>query len=290
MKASIKDAVKTHGRVVLMVIVGSLIYSLGMNLFYVNAKLLSGGVTGFAQLIHYQFGLPISVMVIALNVPLFLIGWKFVSRKFFLYSLMGMAIFSLSLEVFKGLSVPYDSLLTSVGIGPILTGLGLGIIYRSGASSGGSDIIAKIVHKYFSINMATTGLAINVVIVMIASLIYGLDQAVITLVAMFISAKANAYVIDGVDHRRAVTIITTKPKEVADDLMKGLERGITIAKGYGAYSGEERYILYCVISKTQLSHLKMLVKKADPHAFFTITMVTGVYGHGHSFTSLEHWE
>ena len=85
MKSSTKEFIKTHGRVVIMVIIGSLIYSLGMNLFYINAKLLSGGVTGFAQLINYQFGLPISVMVIALNIPLFLIGWKFVSKKFFLY-------------------------------------------------------------------------------------------------------------------------------------------------------------------------------------------------------------
>lgn len=290
MKSSTKDFIKTHGRVVLMVIVGSLIYSLGMNLFYINAKLLSGGVTGFAQLLNYQFGLPISVMVIALNIPLFLIGWKFVSKKFFLYSLMGMGIFSLALEVFRGISIPYDSLLTSVGLGPILTGLGLGIIYRSGASTGGSDIIAKVIHKYFSINMATTGLAINAVIVMIASLIYGLDQAVITLIAMFISAKANSYVIDGVDHRRAITIITNKPKEVADGLMAGIARGVTVTKGYGAYSGEDRYVLYCVIAKTQLAPLKRIVKEADPHAFFTITMVTGVYGHGHSFISLEHLE
>lgn len=290
MKASVKEAIHTHGRVLLMVIVGSLIYSLGMNLFYVNAKLLSGGVTGFAQLIHYQFGLPISLMVILLNIPLFLIGWKFVSRKFFLYSLAGMGIFSLCLEVFRSLSVPYDSLLTSVGLGPILTGLGLGIIYRSGASTGGSDIVAKVIHKYFSVNMATTGLAINAVIVSIASLIYGLDQAVITLVAMYLSSKVTSFVIDGVDHRRAITIITSKPKEVADALLSGIGRGITITKGYGAYSGEDRYTLYCVISKTQLAPLKMLIKKADPHAFFTITMVTGVYGHGSSFISLEHLE
>ena len=290
MKASVKEALKLHGRVLIMVIIGSLIYSLGMNLFYVNAKLLSGGVTGFAQLLNYQFGLPISIMVIALNVPLFLLGWKFVSRKFFLYSLMGMGIFSLSLEVFSGLALVYDSTLTSVVLGPILTGLGLGIIYRSGASTGGSDIIAKVINKYFSLNMATTGLAINVIIVSIASLIYGLDQAVLTLVAMFISTKVNSYVIDGVDHRRAITIITAQPTEVASALMNGIGRGITITKGYGAYSGDERYTLYCVISKTQLASLKMIVKKADPHAFFTITMVTGVYGHGHSFISLEHLE
>lgn len=290
MKASVKEAIQTHGRVVLMVIIGGLIYSLGMNLFYVNAHLLSGGVTGFAQLIHYQFGLPISVMVIALNIPLFLIGWKFVSRKFFFYSLAGMGIFSLCLEVFNGLRIPYDSTLTSVGLGPLLTGLGLGIIYRSGASTGGSDIVAKVLHKYFSINMATTGLVINAVIVAISSLIYGLDQAVLTLIAMFMSSQVTSYVIDGIDHRRAITIITAKPKEVADELMAGIGRGITVTKGMGAYTQEDRYILYCVISKHQLAPLKMIIKHADPKAFFTITTVNGVYGHGNSFFSLENME
>lgn len=290
MKASIREAIKTHGRVLLLVIIGSLIYSVGMNLFYTKQHLLSGGVTGFAQLLNYQFGLPISLMIILLNIPLFLIGWKFVSKKFFLYSLVGMGIFSLCLQLGHPLSVSFESPLTAVALGGFLTGLGLGIIYRSGASSGGSDIIAKVLHKYFSINMATTGLLVNAVIISLSMLIYGLDQAVLTLCAMFIGSHVTSYVIDGIDHRRAITIITANPQELSDVLMKGLGRGITIIKATGAYTGDERYMLYCVISKHQLSPLKAIVKKTDPHAFLTITTVNGVYGRGASFFSMDHIE
>lgn len=290
MKASTKEALKIHGHALLLVIIGSAIYSVGMNLFYTKQHLLSGGVTGFAQLVHYQFGLPISIMVVLLNIPLFLIGWKFVNRKFFIYSLAGMGIFSLALQLGHNLSVDFDSPLTSVGLGGVLTGLGLGIIYRSGASTGGSDIIAKVIHKYFSINMATTGLIINACIVLIASLIYGLDQAVLTLCAMFISSNVTSYVIDGIDHRRAITIITESPDAVSHAVMSGLSRGVTILKGQGAYTGADRYILYCVISKHQLSPLKKIVKTTDPNAFLTITTVNGVYGHGNSFFSMDHIE
>ncbi len=290
MKASTTESLKTHGRVVLLVVIGSLIYSAGMNLFYTKQHLLSGGVTGFAQLIHYQFGLPISVMVVALNIPLFLIGWKFVNRRFFLYSLMGMAIFSLCLELGSHWSLPYDSTLTSVALGGVLTGLGLGIIYRSGASTGGSDIIGKVLHKYFSMNMATTGMVVNAVVVSLSMLIYGIDQAVLTLCAMFLGSNVTSYVIDGIDHRRAITIITANPEPLCKVLMETLSRGITITKGTGAYTGDDRYTLYCVISKHQLAPLKAIVKRTDPNAFFTITTVNGVYGHGNSFVSLEEME
>lgn len=290
MKTTTRELLTNHGRAMLLTILGSMIYSLGMNLFYTKQHLLSGGVTGFAQLIHYQFGLPISLMVILLNIPLFLLGWKFVNRKFFLYSLLGMGIFSLCLQAGHRLSIDFQSPLTAVGLGGVLTGLGLGIIYRTGASTGGSDIIAKVIHKYFSVNMAVTGLAINACIILIASLIYGLDQAVLTLCAMLISSKVTSYVIDGIDHRRAITIITAKPTEISEAIMKGLSRGITILKGQGAYTGDDRYMLYCVISKHQLSPLKTIVKKTDSNAFLTITTVNGVYGRGSSFFSMDHIE
>lgn len=287
MRTSTKAAIKTHSRVLLQVLIGCLIYSVGMNLFYTKEHLLSGGLTGFAQLIHYQFGLPISLMVVLLNIPLFLVGWKFVNRQFFIYSLCGIAIFSVCIQLGSHLSISYDSPLTSVALGGVLTGLGLGIIYRSGASTGGSDILAKIFNKYFSLNMATTGLIINVIVVSSSMFIYGIDQAVLTLSAMFLASHVTSYVIDGIDHRRAITIITSDPKPLSNHILKELGRGVTVTHATGAYTNDDRYILYCVISKRQLSPLKMLIKRVDPHAFFTITTVNGVYGRGSSFFSFS---
>ena len=167
MKAETKEFFKENGRTILEVVIGSALYSLGMNLFYTPAKLLAGGVAGFAQLLNYEFGLPVSLMVVLINIPMFLLGWKLVNRKFILYSAVGMAIFTGFIQLFSGLHLEFSSPLTSVMMGGVLTGLGVGLIYRSGASVGGTDIISKILHKYFSVNMATSGLVINAVIVFI---------------------------------------------------------------------------------------------------------------------------
>lgn len=288
MKAETKEFFKENGRTILEVVIGSALYSLGMNLFYTPAKLLAGGVAGFAQLLNYEFGLPVSLMVVMINIPMFLLGWKLVNRKFILYSAVGMAIFTGFIQLFSGLHLEFSSPLTSVMMGGVLTGLGVGLIYRSGASVGGTDIISKILHKYFSVNMATSGLVINAVIVFMSAFIYGIDQAVLTICAMFISSQVNSYVIDGWDHRRAILIVSDKKEELPKALMEKLKRGVTIVNAEGAYTGQEHYLMYCVISKHQLGQLKSVVKQVDPNAFFTIITVNGVYGKGISFFSFKH--
>ena len=288
MKAETKEFFKENGRTILEVVIGSAVYSLGMNLFYTPAKLLAGGVAGFAQLLNYEFGLPVSLMVVLINIPMFLLGWKLVNRKFILYSAVSMAIFTGFIQLFSGLHLEFSSPLTSVMMGGVLTGLGVGLIYRSGASVGGTDIISKILHKYFSVNMATSGLVINAVIVFMSAFIYGIDQAVLTICAMFISSQVNSYVIDGWDHRRAILIVSDKKEELPKALMEKLKRGVTIVDAEGAYTGQEHYLMYCVISKHQLGQLKSVVKQVDPNAFFTIITVNGVYGKGISFFSFKH--
>jgi len=268
-------------------ILGSIVYALSVDLFYNPVKLLGGGVTGFAQILHFEFGVSTSLMVMLINIPLFVLALIFVDRRFTVLSLVGMLSLSFFLNLFRGLTIPFESNLTAIAVGAIINGLGLGLIYRSGASVGGTDIVAKIVQRYYSGNMAYTGLIINVVIVGIAAFIYGLDQAVLTLCAMYISSQVNTYLIDGMDHRRAVSIITEKPDELANAIFSGVNRGATVLTGYGAYTHTEHDMLYCVISKRQLAKLKRIIKQTDPEAFFTITRVTGVYGNGADFQSIR---
>ena len=266
---------------------GIIIYSLSIDIFYTPAKLLGGGVTGFAQILNFEFGLPVSLMVLLINIPLFILALILIDRRFTIFSLFGMLGLSLFLDLFSGLSLPFSSQLTSVVLGGVLNGLGLGLIYRSEASVGGTDIISKIIQRYYSGNMAYTGLIINVFVVGTSAFIYGLDQAVLTLCAMYISSQVNSYIIDGVDHRRAISIITTRPDEIAAAIYDSVGRGATILKGEGSYTHAEHDMLYCVISKRQLAKVKRAVKATDPEAFFTITMVTGVYGKGHGFHSIN---
>ena len=287
---ALKEHILPNLRIFGFILLGSLLYSLGLNLFYRPSQLLSGGLTGIAMLLNYQFGFSTSLMVILLNIPMFILGFFLISRRFVLESLVGMLIFTGSIELFKNLSLPFNSPVTAIVLGGFLTGLGNGCIFRSGASVGGTDIISKTFHKYFSVNMATTALVINCVIVLVSAFIYGIDQAVLTVCAMFIASKVTTYVIDGIDHRRAILIVTEKKDTVAKALMEKLGRGITILDAHGAYTGNPNSILYCVISKHQLQTLKLIIKKEDPNAFFTIITVNGVYGHGHSFFQLSEIE
>ena len=274
-------------RTLWQLVLGCLIYAVSISVFYTPAKLLGGGVTGVAQILNDQLGASVSLMVILINIPLFILALLLVDREFTVLSLVGMLLLSLCLQLTSGLSLPFESKLTSVAVGGVLNGFGLGLIYRSEASAGGTDIIAKIIQRYYSGNMAYTGMAINVVVVGVSAYIYGIDQAVLTICAMYISSKVNSYLIDGIDHRRAVAIITKQPDVMADAIFRGVNRGATVLKGYGAYTHEEHDMLYCVITRRELAKLKRVIKLTDPEAFFTITRLTGVYGNGVSFHSVK---
>ncbi len=287
MKSITKENVLHTLRTLLMMFVGSCIYSLGVDLFYRPAQLLSGGITGLALLLNYTFNLNSSVLIIVLNLPLFLLGWFFVSKRFVIFSLIGMGMLSGTLEMFSSLSLPFTSPLTSVVLGGVLVGTGLGIVLRTGYTMGGTDIIGKVLHRFFSVNMAVTDLAINACILIFAAFFKGIDQAVLTVCAMYIATQVTSYCIDGIDHRRALFIVTNKQEELSTALMKQLGRGVTVLETQGAFTHQHNSMLYCVIPKQQLSSLKRIIRSVDDHAFFTIIPVTGVYGHGRGFVPME---
>lgn len=287
MKRISKEEVFLILRTLVMMFIGSCIYSLGVDLFYRPAQLLSGGITGLALLLNYTFGLNSSVLIVALNLPMFILGWFFVSKRFVIFSLIGMGMLSGTLELFSGLSLPFTNPLTSVVLGGVLVGAGLGIVLRTGYTMGGTDIIGKILHRFLSVNMAVTDLTINACILVFAAFFKGIDQAVLTICAMYIATQVTSFWIDGIDHRRALFIVTTKQEELSDALMQQLGRGVTILDTYGAFTHQHNSMLYCVIPKQQLSSLKRIIRSVDEHAFFTIIPVTGVYGHGRGFVPME---
>jgi len=266
---------------------GCILYAFSVAVFYTPSKLLAGGITGISQILNYQFGWNISVLVILFNIPLFLIALKFIDKRFTSFSLYGMLLSSLCLSLFANIHFEYESVLTAIALGGVINGLGLGLIYRSEASVGGTDIISKLIQRAYSGNMAYTGMAINVVILMVAAYIYGLDEVVLTICAMYVSSQVSTYLIDGIDHRRAVSIITKRPDSVSKAIFEELHRGVTVLRAYGAYTHEDSAMLYVVIQTTQLNHLKRVIKQIDPNAFFTITRLTGVYGNGHAFHSVN---
>lgn len=267
---------------ILMVILGSAISGVAFNLFIIPNMLLSGGISGIALILKYLFNINTGLMIFALNIPIFILGYKFVDKEFIFLSLIGMVSFSVWIEVFSFLRetvlVP-DIMLACIYAG-VMNGIGLGIVLKNRASLGGTDIIAVIFKKYFSMSIGNTSLIINIFIVVVASFITNLNLAMYTLITMYIASAVIDRIQQGFDIRKSVMIITTKEKEVAEEIFNRLVRGVTYLEGEGAYTGDRKRVIYCIVSTNQLAKLKQIVREIDENAFITVSDTAEVMGQG----------
>ncbi len=265
-----------------MIILGGVIGGISFNIFLIPHKLLSGGVSGIALIMKYIFGFNPGVLIFVFNIPIFIAGYKFVDKEFILLSLIGMTAFSVSIDAFSFLKdvIYIDDTLLSCLYGGVLNGIGMGLVFRNRASQGGIDIIAVIVKKYFSMNLGSTSLIINFIIVAIASLFYGLKLAMYTLVSMYVASAVLDKVLQGFGSSKSVMIITDNEQQVADAILRTLDRGVTYLDGEGAYTGNEKRVIYCIVTLNQLAKLKQIVTEADSNAFMAVSDTSEVLGHG----------
>lgn len=267
---------------IFMIIFGSAISGVAFNLFIIPNKLLSGGISGIALILNYLFNTNTGLMIFLFNIPVFILGYKFVDKEFVLLSLIGMMAFSGWIEVFSFLQETHlvqDVMLSSIYAG-VLNGVGLGIVLRNRASQGGIDIIGVILKKYFSMNIGSTSMMINTCIVVAASFITNLNLAMYTLISMYISSTVLDKVQQGFDQRKSVMIISDKEKMVAEEIIKKLVRGVTYLEGEGAYTGDKKRVIYCIVSLNQLAKLKQIVRAIDEGAFITVSDTAEVMGQG----------
>lgn len=269
---------------VIMVLLGGIISGISFNTFIIPHRMLSGGVSGIALITNYITGINPGLIIFLINIPIFLIGYKFVDKEFILLSLIGMASLSFFIDLFSFLRYKMlveDIMLSSI-YGGILNGIGMGIVFRNRASQGGMDIIAVIIKKYLSINIGSTSLMINFTIVAISSMIYGVKAAMYTLISMYISANVLDKVQEGFDIRKQVIIIADNEEQMAEEIVKRLHRGVTYLEGEGAFTGNKKRVIYCIVTLNQLAKLKQIVKDVDPYAFMTVSDTAEVLGRGFS--------
>lgn len=267
-------------RAMIGTVIGSVLLALGTDLFLLKGQLISGGFSGIALLLNYLLGWNIPLVYFLMNIPLFLLAWKFLNFRSFLLSIFGAIFFSLSVQLFQNLSVPYESTLTMVVLGGALYGLGSGIILRAGGMTGGTDIIGRLLHKFFNLSMPTTALVFNAILFSVFAFLRGLDTAVLTLVVYLVATVVSKAVLEGLDHRRSVTIITNEGEAISRALINRLNRGVSVMEVRGAYTNETHAMLYTVISNWQVARVKSIIREMDPQAFMTITEVQNVYGKG----------
>ena len=271
----------------LLIFAGSVVCAIGIKGILVPKQFLAGGVTGMALLAHYVLpSLPIGFIYFLLNIPLFVIGWMFVGRRFFWYSLAGMMLFSA--VIFWPFPVfPIEDMILNALAAGIITGLGSGIILRSLGSAGGLDILSIILFKRFSIRPGTTVMIFHAIILFIALFRLPLERVLYTLIYFFINAYVVNLVVIGLSQRKAIMIISPQWKEISRQIMEKLQRGVTMVQGEGGYSGQQLQILYSVITLTELSRFKEMVRKIDPNAFVVVTETLEVMGKG--IGNQPHW-
>lgn len=285
-----KSMVRFTGQVLrnlALMTLGSLLCAVAVNGILIPHQFFGAGFTGISMVIHYLApSLPIGVLYFILNVPLFALGWMYVGRRFFLYSIAGMLIFSGALA-FTHVSLPvYDKLLSALLAG-IIVGMGSGIILRSLGSGGGLDILSVILMKRFSIRLGTSILAFNAFVLAAGAILFSLEMALYTLIFLFGSSYMVNLVVTGLSQRKAVLIISPQWKEISQEIMEKLQRGVTIMGGRGGYTGREEQILYTVVTFRELSRIKQLISVIDPGAFVVVTDTVEVMGH--RIGTQPHW-
>jgi uncharacterized membrane-anchored protein YitT (DUF2179 family) len=267
-------------------VVGAVLQALALQLFLVPAHLVSGGVSGIAQLINYYTGWPIGTMVLIGNVPLFLIGWRYLGgRRFAMRTALAIVVYSLAADLIPRLpffppnGITDDILLNSL-YGAVVSGVGYGLVYRAGATSGGSDILARILNHYRSISMTQSYLLVDSTVILAAGFVFGWKEALYAIITLYVSGIVSEAVLQGPATVRTAMIVTGQAKEISDRILEEMERGVTILQGTGGYTGNERPVVYCVITRSEVAQLKAIVHETDPQAFIVIGQAHEAFGEG----------
>ncbi len=266
------------------IILGALIGGAAYPLFMTPNKIAPGGITGIATILNHLFQWPVGTVTLILNVPLFLISYKAMGRIFAFRSLVATLFFTLFIDVLPLQPMTTDPLLGAL-YGGVMLGAGLGLIMRGGATTGGSDMVARMVNKRFQfISTGSFLFAIDFAVVVSAGFLIGATEALYSLICIFLSARIMDTIIIGFSSNKACFIISSRWQEISDRIMRDMDRGVTQLTARGAYTGAERPTLLCVIGRSEIMALKRILREEDEKAFVIIVEAHEAIGDG--FTHL----
>ena len=264
----------------IIVALACVVMAFNINYFFVGNKLAEGGVSGLSLIIHYLSNIDVSYLYFALNIPLIILAYIFLGKNFLLKTFFATFVLSVFLKVFASFSEPLDDILLAAIFGGAINGIAIGIVFYAGGSTGGMDIVAKIVNKYTGIPISRILLATDFIVLSIVAVIFGKVIFMYTLISLVISSKMIDIIQVGIYSAKGVTIITTKEDEIRKRIMEDTGRGITLIDAKGGYTQKEIGMLYCVVGQYQLIRVKTIVKEIDPSAFMIVADVHEVIGNG----------
>ncbi len=265
----------------ILLTVGSFLFAFGVTAFSLPNELSEGGVIGLTIIAYYLFGWSTGIVNFVLNALLLVVGYRFFGRKTMIYTIVVIVLSSLFLSWTEGIvTTPHNDTLLAAIYSGVFVGIGLGMIFRAGGTSGGSAILAQLGHQMLGWSVGKGMLLIDFLVIAGGYFVIGAEKSMYTLLAVFIGARVIDFVIEGLNRRTAVTIISDNQKEIRQEIMQKMARGVTILDGRGGYTDNRKEILYVVINKPEVVRLKSVVSAVDPNAFVVIHDVRDVLGSG----------
>ncbi|HEY3341051.1 MAG TPA: YitT family protein [Anaerolineae bacterium] len=264
--------------------VGALLQAVSVIVFMAPAELASGGVSGLAVITNFLIpALPIGIVVLVCNIPLLVLGVRFLGgMRFFVRTVVTVVLYSVMMIALQAMgihSVTHDIVLNTL-FGSVIGGVGMGLVFRAKGTTGGTDVLVQLLSRWRGLPLSQGYLVTDTLVMVLAGVVFGWEKALYALVSLYVTGLAAEAISEGVGITRAVTVITREPDSVSQAVMTHMGRGVTRWSATGAYTGEERPILYIVVSRAEVAPLKSIIADADPHAFVVIGQVQEVYGEG----------
>jgi uncharacterized membrane-anchored protein YitT (DUF2179 family) len=274
-------AARSAGKNLLTIGAGTFLVAVSINYLLIPHGFLTGGISGLALAFLYLFKVPVFVTLLILNIPIFWWGYREINGRFLLYSLYGTLLLAALLPATQGRVAPpeVDQILAAI-FGGVLSGAGIGLVFLGRGTTGGTDIIAVILKKKMNLGIGEVGFYSNLLVIALSLLFFPLNVGLYTLIAMYVTAKMTDAVLNGLNTNKSVFIISSKSFSIGDRIIHDIHRGVTYIKGIGAFTGEEKAVVNCVVNRFELAKVKDIVAEMDPQAFMYISDASEVMGKG----------
>lgn len=257
---------------------GALLVALGLETFMVCNNLIDGGVIGISIIVSYLYSLPLGAVIVLLNIPFFIFGFKKLGKNFLISSIYAILCLGFFVSIIGHCHKVTNNLLLAAVFGGLIVGAGVGIILRNNGSLDGTEVIAMTISKKIGFSVGEIVMFFNIFILASAGFVFDWDKAMHSLIAYFIIFKTIDGVLDGLDDSKAMFIVSQCPDEITNIIMHELGRGVTYFYGQGAYTKEDKKIIYCIVNRLELSKIRDVILEHDKHAFITIENIHEVQG------------
>jgi uncharacterized membrane-anchored protein YitT (DUF2179 family) len=262
----------------IFIIFGAILMGVGIEEFLVPNRILDGGIVGISIILSHLTGVKLGIFIFVLNIPFFFIGYKQIGKTFALSTLLGIAVLSITTALLHNVPALTEDLLLATVFGGIVLGVGVGIVIRYGGSLDGTEIMAILINKKIPFSVGEIIMFFNVFIFAIAGFVFGWDRAMYSLLAYYIAFKTIDIVIAGLDESKSAWIISDQYEDIGETILARLGRGVTYLKGEGAYTGDDKKVIFCVITRLEEAKLKEIVQEIDPSAFLAVANIAEVRG------------